>query len=208
MPASDGESCASADSEGRIHQEGLERTCPDDRLTVEAQTNAPGAFLRRGDALPFFDVVTVDGSHVACTQFWQHRNVVLVSLWSGRHEPERELLRTLASRSGDVDALQAICVVTCDAVTGVPRPGVVIADGRGEVQSVAAGCRNCRLFDTLERGADPTWPECSAERGAALRMAVDGRGDARSSSCCWGTGLIRTAASIRRTAPRWRHRRR
>ena len=29
----------------------------------------------------------------------------------------------------------------------------------------------------LDRGADPTWPEYGAERGASLRIAVDGQGD-------------------------------
>ena len=96
-------------------------------------------------------VATVDGSHVAYTRFWQQRNVVLVRLSSGKSDSERALVSVLSSHAVDFDALQAVCVVTCDAVPGVPRPGVVIADRWGEVQSVAAGLPEPQdLLDTLE----------------------------------------------------------
>jgi hypothetical protein len=136
----------------------------DDSLTVNAQQrNELGGWLRPGDALPFFDVVTVDGSHVAYKQFWQQRNVVLVSLSSETSESDQALVTTLTRRSEDFDLLQAACVMTYDAVAGVPHPGVVIADRWGEVQIVTAGLPEPQdLLETLEY-LQHKCPECEGE---------------------------------------------
>ena len=136
----------------------------EDSPVVDAlQRDGAGGCLTRGDALPFFDVVTVDGSHVAYTQFWQQRNVVMVSLSAEKSESERGLVTILTSRRGEFDALQAVCVLTCDAVPGVPHPGVVIADRWGEVQSVGAGLPEPQdLLDTLEY-LQHKCPECEGE---------------------------------------------
>ena len=119
--------------------------------------------LTAGDALPFFDVVTVDGTRVAYEQFWQQRNVVLVSLSSEATVYERQLVTALIGRRAEFDALEAVCVVMRDAVAGVPQPGVVIADRWGEVQSVASGLPEPQdLLDTLEY-LQQKCPECEGE---------------------------------------------
>ena len=66
--------------------------------------------LTAGDALPFFDVVTVDGSRVAYEQLWQQRNVVLISLPSDESESDQGLVTLLTSLRGQFEALQTVCV--------------------------------------------------------------------------------------------------
>ena len=119
--------------------------------------------LIAGDALPFFDVVTVDGSRLAYQQFWQQRNVVLISLLPDEDESDKKLVTLLTSIRRQFAALQAVCVLTRDGVARVPRPGVVIADRWGEVQSVAAGLPEPQdLLDTLEY-LQQKCPECEGE---------------------------------------------
>lgn len=137
---------------------------PKNTPTADVQrTHGPQVHLTRGHALPFFAVETVNGSHVSYNQFWQQRNVVLVSLSSGRGESDAAFVTALTGRREDFDALHAACVVTYDAVAGVPQPGAVIADRWGEVQLVAAGLPELQdLLDTLEY-VQQKCPECEGE---------------------------------------------
>jgi hypothetical protein len=119
--------------------------------------------LTAGDALPFFDIVTVEGPRVAYKQFWQQQNVVLVSLSAEGAVDDRQLVAALVSRRAEFDALRATCLVTRDLVSGVPHPGVVVADRWGEVHSVAAVLPDPQaLLDTLEY-LQHRCPECEGE---------------------------------------------
>ena len=131
-------------------------------MTKDMPDDTPPS-LTAGDALPFFDVVTVDGSRVAYEQLWQQRNVVLISLPSDESESDQGLVTLLTSIRGQFEALQTVCVLTRDGVARVPRPAVVIADRWGEVQSVAAGLPEPQdLLDTLEY-LQQKCPECEGE---------------------------------------------
>jgi hypothetical protein len=119
--------------------------------------------LTAGDALPFFDVVTVDGARVRYEQFWQQRMVVLVSLPRDLTASDRELVTALNARAEEFETLHAACILTSETVAGVPHPGVVIADRWGEVYSVAAGLPEPQdLVDTLEY-LQRKCPECEGE---------------------------------------------
>jgi ankyrin repeat protein len=78
---------------------------------------------------------------------------------------------TIASALGDLARVTAIL----DADPAAIRQAR--ANGRRPVTAAVEFGHHAIAKLLLERGADPTWPECGAPRGAALRMAVNGRGD-------------------------------
>jgi len=95
------------------------------------------ALLRRGDDVPHVEFRTFDGRTVSYRAIWQHRNLVLIALPSG--DPAADQYRSgVVTQLDDLRALDAECVITCDAVVGLPAPGVLIADRWGEIVHVTA----------------------------------------------------------------------
>jgi ankyrin repeat protein len=78
---------------------------------------------------------------------------------------------TVASALGDVDRVAAILDRDPDAIRH-PR-----ANGRRPLTAAVEFGHRALVRLLLEHGADPTWPEYGADRGAALRLAVAGDGD-------------------------------
>ena len=86
--------------------------------------------------VPHFQVTDLAGERVHYSSLWQRRNLVLVTL-PNVHAPSRgyaDRLMALVRRLNDDDTKW---IVTADRVTGVPYPGVVVADRWGEVAHVA-----------------------------------------------------------------------
>jgi hypothetical protein len=88
--------------------------------------------LQRGQAVPFFEVATVEGTRTSYRDVWQRRMLLLVSL----HSPGGEALEFAVRLRGRVGG-DAEIVVTADEVPGVLRPGVLVADRWGEIFFVA-----------------------------------------------------------------------
>lgn len=117
-----------------------------------------------GSALPFFDVTTITGERVKYVELWQRRNVALVCLARDPAPADIEYANDLARHSAEFDVYAAACVVTRDAVAGLPQPGVLIADRWGEVQYLASPDLPPvqDLLDTLDY-VQRRCPECEGE---------------------------------------------
>jgi hypothetical protein len=117
-----------------------------------------------GGALPFFEVTTVADERVRYADLWQRRNVALVCLPRHLTSEHAEYAKELARRSAEFDGYAAVCVVTRDAVAGLPQPSVVIADRWGEVQYLASSDLPPvqDLLDTLDY-VQRRCPECEGE---------------------------------------------
>lgn len=93
--------------------------------------------LQRGDSVPHFDVATVEGSRVRYSTIWQRRNLVLVVLPALESDASHSCTSRLMARQAEFVAQDTECVVTRDALPGVPPPGVVVADRWGEIVHAA-----------------------------------------------------------------------
>ena len=92
---------------------------------------------RAGDSLPHFEVHTVDGEHAAYARICQRRHLVMVCLGSEELEEGSRYAAGLAARRSEIAACDAECVVTRDAVPGLPRRCAIVADRWGEIVFVA-----------------------------------------------------------------------
>jgi hypothetical protein len=124
--------------------------------------------MEKGDALPFFDVTTVGGEQLRYSDLWQRKNVLLVCLPAAPGREDDAYVGALTSRAEEIDACGAVLVVTRDRVTGMPAPGLAIADRWGEVQYLAASASTRDLpdvqdiLDTLDF-VQRRCPECEGE---------------------------------------------
>ena len=131
------------------------------------QQNEP-ITLRKGDLLPLFEVATVEGTRVRYADLWQRKNVVIVTLPTRLTETATNYARELSRRSADFDVHCAGCIVTTDAIAGLPCTSVVIADRWGEVHyaSTAADVTGLptpeEVLDTLDY-IQRKCPECEGE---------------------------------------------
>jgi hypothetical protein len=88
--------------------------------------------LQRGQSVPFFDVEAADGTRRSYRDIWQRRTLLLVSV-----APPTVDAAQLAARLRERVGGDAAVIVTADAVEGLPRPGVLVADRWGEIVHVA-----------------------------------------------------------------------
>lgn len=88
--------------------------------------------LQRGHFVPFFDVEAADRTRRVYRDLWQRRTLLLVSVAPAGVDAAQIAAR-LRERVGD----DAEVIVTADAVEGLPRPGVLVADRWGEIVHVA-----------------------------------------------------------------------
>jgi hypothetical protein len=126
------------------------------------------AMLQRGDSVPHFEARTVGGESFSYSTIWQRRNLVLVALPAEESEVLRSYVSRVTARQAEFSAMDAECVLTRDRVSGVPSPGVVVADRWGEVVHVAFTPRVDglpspeELLDWLDY-LDRRCPECEGE---------------------------------------------
>jgi hypothetical protein len=126
---------------------------------------APSA-LQRGDTVPHWHLMTVDGRSVSYASVWQRLNLVLVAL------PARVEATSYVSALGacctEFNTRHTECIVTGDEVPGLPGPGVLVADKWGEIVQVWVGSTvddlpsPRELLDWIEF-IERRCPECEGE---------------------------------------------
>ena len=124
--------------------------------------------LQRGDLVPHFEARTLGGETFSYATIWQRRNLVLVALPGEESNILRSYVSRLTARHAEFSAMNAECVLTRDRVSGVPSPGLIVADRWGEVVHVAFTPRVDglpspeELLDWLDY-LDRRCPECEGE---------------------------------------------
>ena len=93
--------------------------------------------IQQGDSVPHFEARTVGGELFSYSTIWQRMNLVLVALPLGESEALLSYVSRVTARQAEFAAMSAECVLTRDQISGVPSPGVVVADRWGEVVHVA-----------------------------------------------------------------------
>lgn len=121
--------------------------------------------LRRGDSVPHFSAIRASGDRFEYATIWQHRQLLLVSTGDA---PDAEVTATateVAQRAAELASLDTVAVVTADAIPGVPRPGIVIADRWGEIYCVADRSAWLTADEAIEwvRFVQYKCPECEGE---------------------------------------------
>jgi hypothetical protein len=95
--------------------------------------------LQRGELVPHYAVTRLDGSRAGYDEIWQRKNLLLVLLPAEESVERAEYVSELVDNAQEFIAHETECVITADNVSGLPRPGVVIADRWGEIYSVNNG---------------------------------------------------------------------
>jgi hypothetical protein len=94
--------------------------------------------LERGDLVPHFDVTTLEGDVVNYSTIWQQRILVLVTLPASESDASSFYVSQLTAHRPAFSQDDLECVITQDCVTGVPTPGVLVADRWGEIIHMVA----------------------------------------------------------------------
>ena len=124
--------------------------------------------LKTGDILPHFIVTTLGGERFAYSDIWQRKNLLLVSLSHADSAGNAEYVSELTSQMSALTGDDIVCVVTSDNISGLPTPGVLVADRWGEIHHVAHAAR---IEDLTSPAGLVEWsrfmqhqcPECEGE---------------------------------------------
>jgi hypothetical protein len=124
--------------------------------------------LARGDAVPHFDVRTLQGEQFRYSSIWQRRNLVLVTLPDSPSGSVDRYISDLTARLEEIRDEQAECVITRDSVPGLPAAGMLVADRWGEIVYVASGAQAADLPPAQElldwvAHIQTRCPECEGE---------------------------------------------
>jgi hypothetical protein len=87
--------------------------------------------------MPHFSVTSSDGRVVSYRDFWQRKHLLLVMLSDAASPAARGYVEHVGRALEDLASTDIVTVVTTEAVDGLPRPGVAIADRWGEIAMVA-----------------------------------------------------------------------
>ena len=124
--------------------------------------------LHARDLMPTFTVTNdIDGTSVDYQDLWQRQNLVLVSI-PPDDSTSRPYVESLIAQASALRAHDTAFIVTTNAVSGVPQPGVVIADRWGEIYCVNTASTAAELpgaSDLIEwlRYVQSECPECQGE---------------------------------------------
>ena len=89
--------------------------------------------LQRGDAVPHFEVRSVDGELFCYSSIWQRKNLLLVSLPTLDSDSTSGYIAELGQRLRDLGDRDLELIVTRDSIPGVSISTVLVADKWGEV---------------------------------------------------------------------------
>jgi len=142
---------------------GMARPAP---MTVHVDPESP--MLQTGDLVPHFTVTTFGGGSFDYSDIWQRKNLVLVLLPQAASPATTKFVDQLTAQISEVTGDDSACVITRDSVSGVPSPGIIVADRWGEIHYVAAGTTVDDLpvpDDVIEwlRYVQHQCPECEGE---------------------------------------------
>jgi peroxiredoxin len=98
-----------------------------------------GRRLQTGDLVPHFTVTTFRGENFDYSDIWQRKNLVLVVLPHAESAATTKLVDQFAARMPELTDDDSACVITRNSVSGIPSPGIVVADRWGEIHHVAEG---------------------------------------------------------------------
>ena len=118
--------------------------------------------MEQGGQVPHFDVVDITGRRVAYADIWQRQHLVLVTLddAGGVARPD---VAAVVARAPDIRRHDAVLVVTTEPIADLPRPGAIVADRWGEVQTIISGIPDPNeLIDWVEY-VQHRCPECEGE---------------------------------------------
>jgi hypothetical protein len=129
---------------------------------------AVSTMLQTGDLVPHFTVTTVSGESFGYSDIWQRKILVLVLLPHTESAASAKFVDQLTARMSDLSGNDSVCVITRGSVSGVPSPGIVVADRWGEIHHIAAGKTADDLpgpDDLIEwlRYVQHQCPECEGE---------------------------------------------
>jgi hypothetical protein len=124
--------------------------------------------LQTGDLVPHFTATTFSGESFDYADIWQRKNLVLVLLPQRESAASTKFVDRLTARMSDLSGEDSVCVITRDSVSGVPSPGIVVADRWGEIHHVGEGRAVHDLpgpDDVIEwlRDVQHKCPECEGE---------------------------------------------
>jgi hypothetical protein len=123
--------------------------------------------LQTGDLVPHFTVTTLSGESFDYSNIWQRKNLVLVVLPDAESAASIKFVDQLTARMSELTGDDGACVITADSVSGVPSPGIVVADRGGEIHHVAKGntIDDLLLDDLIKwlRYVQHQCPECEGE---------------------------------------------
>lgn len=122
--------------------------------------------LERGQAVPPFDVTTLNGDAFSYGSIWQRQNLVLVALPAS--SAADTYAAELSTRAPEFHDRKSALILTRDQVSGLAAPGALIADRWGEIVYVAtvsdtAGLPSAEeLLEWLDY-VEKKCPECEGE---------------------------------------------
>lgn len=124
--------------------------------------------LQTGDLVPHVTVTTVSGESFAYSDIWQRKNLVLVSLPHAESAASTTFVDQLTAQMSELTGDDSVCVITRDSVSGVPSPGIVVADRWGEIHHAAYSATVEDLPSSHEliawvRSVQHQCPECEGE---------------------------------------------
>ena len=119
------------------------------------------------DLVPHFTVTTFSGESFDYSDIWQRKNLVLVLL-PAESTASTKFIDQHTAKTSELTGDDSACVITRDRVSGVPSPGIVVADRWGEIHHVADGNTVDDLpgpDDVIEwlRYVQHQCPECEGE---------------------------------------------
>ena len=124
--------------------------------------------LHTGDLIPHFNVTNLNGERFAYSDIWQRKNLVLVSLPHAESAASDNYLSQLTGQMSDWSGNDTAWVITRDSVSGLPNPGVIVADRWGEIHHVTHAAEVEDLSSPHElmewlRYVQNQCPECQGE---------------------------------------------
>ena len=124
--------------------------------------------LQAGHQVPHFRVSAIDGTGLEYKSLWQRQHLLLVCLPAADDAESRSYIEAVRQAACLFAPDDVACVFTRDAIDGISRPGVVIADRWGEIVFVAHAAEVSMLPSPRElsdwvRYVQSKCPECEGE---------------------------------------------